>query len=82
MARLPHRFDIFLPKLYRSIKTGELLKFEEILGGPLGYVFNNSVIFQDAGVQIVDNESEEILNAEKEMIANLKESTPVLKPVK
>ena len=68
IARPPHERDIFLPKLYRRSATGELVKFRDILAGPLGYTFNNSSLFMDQKVDVVDNSPAEIRDAVREMV--------------
>jgi putative glycosyltransferase (TIGR04372 family) len=68
IARPPREHDIFIPKLYRRSASGNLLKFGEILASPLGYVFNNSSLFMDEKIEVVDNSAEEIRHAVREMV--------------
>lgn len=68
IARPPREHDIFIPKLYRRSASGSLLKFGEILASPLGYAFNNSSLFMDGKIEVVDNSPDEIRHAVSEMV--------------
>jgi putative glycosyltransferase (TIGR04372 family) len=68
IARPPRDQDIFIPKLYRCSASGNLLKFAELLAGPLGYTFNNSSLFMDSKVEVIDNMPDDITCAVSEMV--------------
>ena len=66
--------DIFLPKLLREKKTGRLLTFRETFVAKFQFLFNGSV-YEEYGVEHVDNEADDILNAVREMCDRLEGKT-------
>ena len=64
------RKDIWIPKLYRSVKEDRYLTFEEILLSPLRRLFRTED-FEAGGVTVVDNSPEEISDLALEMMDGL-----------
>lgn len=62
--------DIYIPKLYRSLRSGELLTFTEILGSNKRDLTSEAA-FKSEGLEWVDNTSEEILAVTEEMMDRL-----------
>ena len=62
-----HRGDIFVPKLIRRTRTGEILSLDESLSEPFGYC--NSEAYLEDGHQVIvqDNDPEDIRAAVVEM---------------
>jgi putative glycosyltransferase (TIGR04372 family) len=59
--------DLGIPKLLRRSRDGGLLTFTEILDSPLGN-FRYARAYSDAGVEVVENSSEDILDLVTEML--------------
>jgi putative glycosyltransferase (TIGR04372 family) len=53
--------DIGIPKLYKKTSSGRLLPFKEILDSPMGN-FRYSSDFNSAGIELIDNSPEDILD--------------------
>ncbi len=62
--------DIFLPKLYREKASRRLLSFSESHVSQFRYLFNSAVL-AEYGVELVDNEPDDLRNATREMLARL-----------
>jgi len=62
--------DIFLPKLLREKSSGRLLTFKETLIPQLQYLFNGK-IFDELGLETIDNEPEDLVNATIEMLQRI-----------
>jgi putative glycosyltransferase (TIGR04372 family) len=62
--------DIFLPKLLREKTTKRLLTFRETFVPHLQYLFNGK-IFDELGLEAVDNQPDELRNATIEMIERI-----------
>lgn len=61
------RRDISMPKLYFSQTENRLLRFDEVFASPAsGHRFNHE--FAKDGIQLVDNDAEDILEALKELL--------------
>lgn len=56
---------ITMPKLYRDQRTGRLLNFSEIVANG-SYNFGSSQLFEQAGIELIENTPEEILAAAQE----------------
>lgn len=63
--------DIGIPKLYKEIKSGRLLQFGEIFESPLAN-FRYSSDFETAGVELVNNTPEDILELAIEQLQVIK----------
>lgn len=68
-----HEKDLYVFKKYYSLKLKRFLTYEEIITSAILF-FNRSEQFLQAGIEIVENTSEEILQAVKEMLARLEGS--------
>ena len=64
------RKDIWIPKLYRSVKEDRYLTFAEILLSPLRGLYRTED-FEAAGVTVVDNSPEDIRDMAVEMMDKL-----------
>lgn len=62
--------DMSLPKLYFSDSMGRFLHFKEVFGGDIAN-FNRCNFFSDRGVRLIENSSDEILQAVIEFTSNL-----------
>ena len=58
--------DLFIPKLYYSIKNKRLLKFSEMLKLKIG-ISSETKVYKEAGIRIIHNTSDEIYEITKEM---------------
>ncbi len=70
-----HENDLVVFKKYFSRKLGRNLTYEEILLSPISS-FMKSELFEQAGIEVVQNSHDEILMVVKEMIARLNGSYP------
>lgn len=70
-----HENDLVMFKKYFSRKLGRNLTYKEIILSPTSS-FNKSELFEQAGIEVVQNSPDEILMAVKEMIARLNGSYP------
>ncbi len=70
-----HENDLVMFKKYFSRKLGRNLTYEEIVLSPISS-FIKSELFEQAGIEVVQNSPDEILMAVKEMIARLNGSYP------
>jgi len=60
MALPLRKGDIGIPKLYKDVKSGRLLRFNEIISmGAANYRFSEN--FKDADIELLDNSPEDIL---------------------
>lgn len=64
------REDIFVPKLYRQTHTGRLLTFAESFDARYQFLFNSTVL-REHGLEVVDNEPDDLKNATIEMLERL-----------
>ena len=62
--------DIFIPKKLFSISKNRYLTLREILSNGINSYYTDEK-FQNDGIKVVNNSSEEILDATSEMINNL-----------
>ena len=62
---------IFLPKLYRNLKSGAPLKLSQALSEPFGYCNSVDYIAAEEGVIVEDNSPEDMRDAVVEMIERL-----------
>jgi putative glycosyltransferase (TIGR04372 family) len=62
--------DIFIPKLLRAAESGSLLSFEENVRGPLLHLYRGTRL-AELGLEVVDNESDEIRMLAVEMMDDL-----------
>ncbi|MBV8480100.1 MAG: TIGR04372 family glycosyltransferase [Actinobacteria bacterium] len=62
--------NVFVPKLYRSTATGELLQLEQILASDVGYTPLVARL-QSLGVELVENSAEELRDVVVEMMDRL-----------
>jgi putative glycosyltransferase (TIGR04372 family) len=62
--------DIFLPKLLRNKTTKQLFKFKDLFTPKFQYIFNPG-IYEKLGVEVVDNEPDDLESATIEMIERL-----------
>jgi putative glycosyltransferase (TIGR04372 family) len=60
--------DIFVPKLYRRVRTGEFLTLEQSLEEPFGYCNSIDYLQESQGVIVQDNDPEDIRAAVVEML--------------
>lgn len=66
-----HPHDIFMPKLYRSNRTGGLLSLADSLSEPFGYCNSTDYLSEKFHVTVQANEPEEISAAVIEMFARI-----------
>ncbi len=67
----PHASNcLFLPKLLRDVRKGQLISFNEILSGELGRTFT-SFGYKEKGIEIVENTPEELCDVVIEMMDRL-----------
>ena len=62
--------DLYIPKLYRATADSRVLSFAEALSSPIGGL-RHSRQFRDAGIELVENTAEEILDLAEEMLESL-----------
>lgn len=53
--------DFFVPKLYRSVREGRILRFDEVLGSPSAD-YRHSRMYADAGLELVESSPEDIVD--------------------
>jgi putative glycosyltransferase (TIGR04372 family) len=63
--------DVFIPKLYRRVATGDFLSLEETLEEPFGYCNSIDYLREAYGVTVQDNDSEDIHAGVIEMLDRL-----------
>ena len=63
-------FDLSIPKPYRSAREGRLLSFGEIFGTPAAN-FRFAQQYQRAGIEVIENTSQEIVDVTIEMLERL-----------
>ena len=66
-------WDLFLPKLMRDSKSGELISFNRMMNAPF-YSCERGQNFVEWGVEFIDNTPEEIREAVVEMFAKIDKS--------
>jgi putative glycosyltransferase (TIGR04372 family) len=66
----PLASDISIPKLLYDERTSRLLRFDEILGSPVGN-FLYTKLYTDAGIRIIENTPEDIRELASEMLDRL-----------
>ncbi|MBI4642862.1 MAG: TIGR04372 family glycosyltransferase [Deltaproteobacteria bacterium] len=62
--------DLFIPKLYYSEIEKRMVSFQELFDKKLSYTYR-SELFDEAGIILIDNSEEEILDFTKEMLERL-----------
>ena len=62
--------DVFIHKLHRSVTDGRYLSMREALAPPLFAAFS-PMTYEDRGVEVVDNDAEDIRDAVEEMMDRL-----------
>jgi len=67
--------DLGIPKLLRSAKEQRLLTFPEVLGSPIGNM-RYAKEYQQAGIDIIDNTSEDILGLALEQLERTERRAP------
>jgi putative glycosyltransferase (TIGR04372 family) len=70
-----HSRDIFIPKLYRKIDSGNVLTLSQSLREPFGYCNSIAYLKKTQGVEVLDNSSEDIRDATIEMLDRLENKT-------
>ncbi len=68
--KAPSKQDLFLPKLYRQRSNNRLLPLEMFMEPPFYYLMNGE-IYDQHGIEVVDNQPEEIVEAVEEMLDRL-----------
>ncbi len=64
--------DLYIPKLMRDKKSGRLIPFADIFSSPIAN-FRHSHLFEEAGVDVVENTSDEILAVVEEGLLRIDE---------
>ncbi len=62
--------DIGIPKLYRETSSGRLMTFREILSSPAAH-YRYAIQFKEAGIELVDNSPEDILDLAREQLGRV-----------
>ncbi len=73
--------DLYIPKLLRDKKNGKLLPFFKIMRSPIAN-FRRSYLFQTAGLEVVENSSEDINDLVEEALLRVNDQwidTPEMK---
>ena len=64
------RHDLYIPKLYKNVITGNFASFAELLTEPLGFIHDLEVLSK-LSWEIIDNSPDDILAVTEEMIKRL-----------
>ena len=65
--------DLYLPRMMKIKDHLKLLKMNEFMSTPLG-IYNNKECYQKEKLQVIPNNSDEILEATKEIYQNLNQN--------
>ncbi|MBI4179224.1 TIGR04372 family glycosyltransferase [bacterium] len=65
-----HRHSLFIPKLYRDMRGGRILRFGEVIACGM-HQWTDSDSYNRAGIEVIENGPDEILDASVELISRV-----------